>query len=376
MKTSSPFLVLGALALGLSALGCEERVKQAPATKSVAGTPGPGATTAPGQPGQARASLGTIREAGKTFRPTQSVIVWDETKQELSFYLYPFTPSAPEIEQVRRGSSFISFNKPSPDTRQWPEHCPSATYVLSWARKPKEAIGDLAQARYLLHLHGISQKNANMSINRLSVEGDLRGKIASGEQIRLAVKDRWDSAENPIEWDLVLEGQVQVPPPPPEAPQLSPEQKGKLGVVTFGDLIYKVEGALAKRDPKEQLARIALLPRAPTPEDAAAYRAGDLSQQLEGYVEVYLFCRQDGFGSPPQTSQRKLILKSLTGPLQTTSFFMTKAEFSLSGSLEAGQTCGLKAKGLEVSTFSSSLGKIASWDLNLEGLEVLEAKSD
>jgi len=370
VKTSS---LVCALALGLGALGCEERVKQAPPGTPAA--PSPGAKAAPANPVQARAGLGTIREAGKTFRPTHSVIVWNEAEQELSFYLYPFAPSEPELEQVRRGQSFISFNKSSPDPRQWPDHCPSATYVLSWARKPKEAIGDLSKARYLLHLHGISKKNANMSINRLSVEGELRGKIAEGQQIQLRVKDRGGFSGSTIEWDLALAGQVLVPPPPPEAPVLSPDQKGKLGVVTFGEVVFKVEGALAKRGPKDQLVQVLLLPRAPTAEDASAYQAGKFSLgQDQRYFEIYLFCGKEGFGSPPKSSQRKLIFKGSLG--SRSSFFMSKGEFSLSGGFDLGETCGLKAKGLEVSSFSSSMGKIASWELNLEGLEVLEAKSN
>ena len=376
MKTSPPLLALGAIALALSAAGCEERVTSAPPQAA----PAPSTAQEPGSSHlPALAGLGEVVEAGKTFRPTHTVIVWSEARQALSFHLYPFAPSPAEVEQVRRGSVSISFNKPSPDQSQWPDHCPVATYILSWARKPKEAVGALSRASHILSLYGVSQKNAKMSVNQVGVPGALHGKIAAGEQIRLRVKGRRASREDPVAWDLALSGQIQIPPPPAQAPKLSPAQKGKLGVVTFGDLVYKVEGALAKRDSQGNLARIALLSRAPTPEDSASYRAGQLSLEpkwKQGYVELYLFAGRQGFGSPPKCSQRKLILKSLTGPLATTSFFMTEGEFSLSGSLEVGQACGLKAKGLEASTYSDSIGKIVSWELNLVDLEVLEEKGD
>lgn len=369
------FAAAGALCLLVAASGCED---PPPVAASPARAPAPSQPDATGPAPSAPVvrGLGTIKEAGKTFRPSHCVIVWDAAEQELKFHLYPFAPSEKDVEEIRRGSSFITFSHSTPDASQWPDHCPSATYVLSWDKKPASAIGDLSQARYLLHLHGISRKNANMSLNQLGVEGKLEGQIAAGEQVRLVVKDSQTYGEAPISWDLNLSGQVLIPPPPPKAPVLSADQKGSLGVVTFGEQIYKVEGALAKRAPGESLARVALLKRAPTDADREAYRKGDASfpgKEHGGYVEIYLFCGSKGFGDPPRPNQRKLILRGLEQPFSSTSFFMSEEGFEVQGGLEPGQRVGLKAKGLEASKFSSSLGKVCSWELSLADVEVLEA---
>lgn len=370
-QLEDPMKLRLALVLGAAlAAGCEE--PPAP-TAGTAPPAAPAKSAAPARPA-APQGLGSITEAGNTFRPSHVVIVWEEAKQELRFHLYTFAPSAAELLQVQGGMSFISFGKPSPNSKLWPDHCPSATYVLSWARKPKEAVGDLAQARYLLHLHGISKRNANMSINRLSVEGDLRGKIAPGERISLKVKDQGGSDESPIAWNLVLAGEVLAPPPPPQAPKLSADQKGSLGVVTCGDIVFKVEGAMAKRKSGENLARVALLSSAPTPEDLTAYRTGKFAPMGKlGHVELILFCGKEGFGSPPKTSQQKIVIKYLTGSLASSSFSMSKGmeRLSLGGGLKPGERLTLRAKGVLASEYGSSLGEVTSWDLDFKDVEVL-----
>ena len=363
LRTAIPLLCVLTLA------GCEEKSSApntgAPSQPKSATSP-PAALPSAGQ--------GTISQGGKTFRPTHSVIVWDEARQELRFHLYPFAPTSSEIEQVRRGQSAIQFGHASPDPRQWAEHCPAASYVLSWARKPKEAVGDLAQARYLIHLHGITKHNANTSVNKLAVEGELSGEIAAGATVGLRVQGRDGPDESPIAWDLNLTGPILTPPPPPAAPTLSAEQKGALGVVTQGERVFKVEGALVKRAPGEAKASVALLPRAPTEADVAAYREGKLrlgEKGSPGYVELYLFCGSEGFGTPPKTTQRKLILKGIDGSLASVSFFMSEGEFSLGGGLEVGEQLTLTAKGLTVSEFRDSAGQVVSWELDLKALEVL-----
>jgi hypothetical protein len=159
---------------------------------------------------------------------------------------------------------------------------------------------------------------------------------------------------------------------PPKAPELSADQKGALGALTLGDKVFKAEGALVKRNPEEGMAEILLLPRVPTKEDIAAYRAGTFARLGKlGHVRILVWAGKDGFGSPPQVTQRKVVFKNVTGMLASQSFLMAASEFTLAGGLEVGDSLSLQAKGFTVDTFPKTKGRVVSWELDLEKVEVL-----
>lgn len=207
--------------------GCPQG--SAPATPSVDAAPppptDPAPTPAPAEPtpaepapapapaAQTAPCSGTVTHAGQTMQVVAAVAVWDASKPGLKLTLLPFTPSAAEVERIRKDEAFFAVVEHAKQAgKNLNAQTPYATLSIEWPFE-KEAVGDMGSAFCHLYIGFLKDGGSNMN---LSFPADdkgkgitLQGKPEVGGEVTVTAKGADEFSGDAMSWDFRFQGPLQ-----------------------------------------------------------------------------------------------------------------------------------------------------------------------
>jgi hypothetical protein len=148
-------------------------------------------------------SLGTLTNRGRTMNVSNVLVVLNQEKPELTFYLLSAEPTPKEVAKARSADNEtgVMFGDGPLD---------SGLFQLDWYRDP-HSFADPSKANVWIYsfIGPGGQKNQvqDMMPGR-SVEVTLTGAVKPGSEVSLTSKGSAGSKENPVAWDLHLKGTV------------------------------------------------------------------------------------------------------------------------------------------------------------------------
>lgn len=154
-------------------------------------------------------TYGSFIENGVEMEIKGVVPLWNSERKELTFTLWPFTPTREEIELIQWGisSNFWKTGRPEPEPEQWPGGWPFGKYTVSWSMD-EDSIGDHGKAWMHVYTYGISEQNNNINLNSNQYNGKLQGVIKEGSEIELVAKGEDDLSGTTLAWTISYKGKV------------------------------------------------------------------------------------------------------------------------------------------------------------------------
>lgn len=180
---------------------------KATAPPPAAAPPAAGSSSAP----EAVTVSGTVTHAGQTMKVMAAAAVWDPKDAALKLTLLPFTPTAEEMERIRKDEAFFAVMGRQKGIQGFADRTPFVALELSWPFK-KDAVGDLGEAFCHLYIAFLKEAGSNMNLS-FPAQGSSRsisllGKLEPGSEITLAAKGTDELSGDTMTWDLRFQGPV------------------------------------------------------------------------------------------------------------------------------------------------------------------------
>src|SRR4029453_697237 len=132
-----------------------------------------------------------------------AVAVWDAQKPVLKLWLLPYVPTAAEIAKIQKNDTMWMLQKPSVDSKKWPDASPHPWVALNLSFAP-ETGGTLAKAWGDVYAFGIGASNSNLNFSHLEgeIKGPLSGGVKPGSTVTFAGSGQDSMEKEKLSWNV------------------------------------------------------------------------------------------------------------------------------------------------------------------------------